>query len=278
MVIIMSLRASRKVLCIIFSIIVSIGGLMVAGSVAIRCTLGSQSFVDKVLSNGSIKKECDENFKNRLEVIADKSDIPVHVFEASFDMEQAYSESLAKRIFTQGDTSMFSQDEVDMFENLCIEYLKGNSIVYNKAQVHNTALEAAQAYADSYGMYNTQGISQFILKINEEYSKFLSTGLIMMAIGGVVTHMLFSKAREKTKHTAYNFTTASFSIILTGLAGIIFRVGSHINIFPQIYSRAIFYCVSSAFAVMTAIGVLLLAVSGWVTYRCFREEDKEIRM
>ncbi len=274
----MSLKSSRKVLCVMFSIIIAVGGLMTAGSVAAKCTIGSQMFMDKKLSSESVKKECDNNFKERLEVIADKSDIPVHVFNAVFDAEEAYSETLAKCLFTGGDTSMFSQDKVDLFETLCTEYLDGNNIKYSKQLVHNTAVEAAQAYSDSYGMYNTEGISEFITQVNHNYSKFLSTGLIMMAIGALLINLMFSESRDKTKYSAHGFTAAGLSIALTGIVGLISGIGRHAHISPQLYARVISRAVNSGFIIMIAIGVLILALSSIVTYKCFKEEDKEKRM
>jgi len=261
-----------------FSIIMAFGGLMAAGSLAAKCTIGSQIFMDKMLSSESVKKECEDNFKKRLEVIANKSDIPVHVFDASFGIEESYSETLAKRIFTGGDTRMFSQDKVDLFEELCIEYLDGNSIKYNKQQVHNTAVEAAQAYADSYGMYNTEGISEFTTQITRNYSKYLSTGLIMVAIGAVLINLMFSEPRDRTKFSANGFTAAGFSVVLTGIVGLILGIGRHANISPQFYARVVSRAIGSGFAIMIAIGVAILIISGMVTYKCFKEDDKEERM
>ena len=66
----MSLRSSRKILCVLFTVIIAIGGLLTVGSVAVRCTIGSQEYMEKVFNSDTVKTMQDEHFKKRLEVIA----------------------------------------------------------------------------------------------------------------------------------------------------------------------------------------------------------------
>ncbi len=273
----MSLRSSRKILCVLFTVIIAIGGLLTVGSVAVRCTIGSQEYMEKVFNSDTVKTMQDEHFKKRLEVIASKSDIPFHVFEAVFSMDESYSESVVKRVFTGGDTSMFSRDKIDLFEELCTEYLEGNNISYNADQIHNTALEAALAYADSYGVNNTESVTEFINQIVMNFGKFASTGMVLLAIGIVLINIVFSERRAQIKYTASAFIACGLSLIFFSAAGLIFGIGRDSDIVPQIYSVVSSRVVSTTFLMMIIIGLIIVAASGFVTYKCFKSDQKEKR-
>ncbi|MGN0521694.1 MAG: hypothetical protein ACI4IQ_03545, partial [Eubacterium sp.] len=125
------------------------GNILFFGSALVKNTLCSADFLKRTFLTQDLKEQCEKNFESRMNALELDSLIPVRVFETVSKVDDETSEDAIDRLFGEHDTSLYTADRVETFEELCKEYLDGNGIKYNEEQVQNTAVRATQIYADS---------------------------------------------------------------------------------------------------------------------------------
>ncbi|MCD7796379.1 MAG: hypothetical protein LUG95_01780 [Clostridiales bacterium] len=180
----MSLKSTRKILSVIFIIIIisAVGICISVASLILRVTFCTEYYVQRFFASDEIIKQCKENFNARIEVLEAQSSIPARAFEAVESFDEIISDSAISRLFGGHNTTLYTKDTVEKFEQLCIKYLDGNSIEYDETLVHNTADKVAQIYADCFGLENTTELTNFISDIETDYQNWLSVGLLLILL------------------------------------------------------------------------------------------------
>lgn len=253
----MSLTKSRKILSFILTLLLAAGGTMFFSAQIVRHTLCNENYIASFFSSNSVNNVCEQNFRDRIEAISAKSGIPSRVFEAILENNSPTPETAVRNIFRYNNAEIYSEDLIGQFESLCTEYLDGNNIAYDKAMIHNTAVYAAQIYSDCFGIIHFGEVTAFFEKVDANYGKFASAGLLLVVIPLVLFLVLYSKRSDNTKVICSAFTALGISLFLIGLCGLIFSAVSSPLISPDIYARTISKAVSGAFGVSAIIGMLI---------------------
>ena len=163
----------------------------------------------------------------------------------------------------------------EQFDSLCKEYLKGNNMQYDEALIHNTAVKAAQAYSDCFGLKNTEAIADFISTFNSNYLHFLSIGILLVALPIILLLVLFRRSREIMFNIFVAFTVTGFTFTAAGIASLIARISQELNISPQIYQTAFTSAVNGACCVSIVLGVLLAAISVFANVKITKSLDSK---
>lgn len=273
----MSLRKARKILSFILSVLIVIGGIMFSGAAIVKYTLCNESYMSKTFSSKSVHAECINNFTKRIEVISAKSDIPSRVFEAILDNDIPSGNAAVLRLFTGDDSTLYSESLVERFEELCLEYINGNNITYDKNTVHNTAVYAAEVFSDCFGIKNAQEAMAFADKVDSSYGKYVSVGLLLISVSIAMILVLFSKKNDARRALCSAFTALGASLVFIGLSGLIFHVGGNPMLTPQLYAHALSVSVKGAFAVSAVLGIMITALSfigSLKQYKLSRKNDE----
>ncbi|MCM1285966.1 MAG: hypothetical protein NC213_05665 [Acetobacter sp.] len=259
----MELKKARNLLCIFFSIIAAIGAILTVGTLVTYSTLCNSRYMSNKLNSKSIVNQLDASYDAKLQALSAETGIPLRVFQAAKN-EFISTETNVQRLFSEQDATMFSEDKTEIYERICTEYLDGNGIKYNKADIHMTAEKASSIYSSCYGISNGQALSDFISTFKSKVTGFTALGLLLMIIPFVIVLMLFTK-NEKLFAQLLNYVTAcGFALILFGLSGLVFGIGSEIMINPEIYANAIIRVIKTDFLISLIIGIAV-SVFGIIT-------------
>lgn len=273
----MSLTKSRKILSVILSVLIAFGGVLCYSAFLIKSTLCSEAYMLKTFSSDALYTQCKNNFTDRTTAIEDKSGIPARVFETILDNRHPAGKTAVQRIFTDNNATLYDEDLVEEFEELCIEYLQGNSLKYDKKMIHNTALYAAEIYSDCFGIHNYGSILSFISSTNAQYGKYISTGLLILTVSMALLFILFTNKKDYIRRTIYSgFTTTGLSLFLIGICALIFGIAKKPMIRPYLYADALAKSVNITFVITIVVGVLITvaAVFGCVSqYK--KSKDKQ---
>lgn len=257
----MSLTKSRKVLSFILSLLMAAGALMFFSSQTISQLMINENIAARFLASDSVNNACLENFKDRIKAVEEASGIPSRVFETVLNNNTPSVESSVRNIFSGSDTYNYNDDLVSRFEDLCIEYLDGNNMDYDKTQVHNTALYAAQVYSDCFSIKNSSQISAFAADVKDNHAKFASAGLLIVVVCVLLITVLFSQKNDRGRALASSFSAVGASVFLTGAVGAIVSIAFDTGITPQIYAGALKAQAAASFGVMALVGAAILAAA-----------------
>ncbi|MGN1328201.1 MAG: hypothetical protein ACI4V4_00710 [Eubacterium sp.] len=270
----MSLKSTRKILSVIFIFIIAVGGCLFTGTLTLRCTVCSERYVQRYFNSDKVMQQCQTNFDSRIEALAERSGIPVRAFEAVVNFDEIKSDSPVKRLFGGHDTTLYTKDSVDRFEQLCTEYLEGNSIKYDKALVHNAADEAARIYADCFGMKNTDGLIILISTFNDNFEMLLSISLFMMLFPIVLLLLVYNKSKDILLNVSSAFITEGITLVFTGAAGLLLKWGVF-DIYPLIYAQATSSVIRSVFVILMIIGGVIVAGFTFFNVAVSKKQDKK---
>lgn len=263
-------KSSRKALCFSLTVVMVIGICLFFASTLVRSTLCSPSYMNHFLSSGQVTEYCDDVFEQRIALLSENSQIPVRVFNASGNAG-GYSETVIEKFYNGSDTSMFTKDRITIYENLIIEFLDGNGEKYDKELVHNTAVEAAEIYADCYGVRNIEPLRQFINDTISCYGKISSAGLIIILISFLLIISMFDNKKKALIYFSSAFSAAGLSFVLIGVLCLIFGIGKGGTITPTVYSDAIFKSINVMLVSQVVIGLVFVTASTITTLKLSRE-------
>ncbi len=253
-------KSSRRILCFFLTILMVVGICLFLGTTIVRATLCSPVYMEKFLSSSKITTYNDDAFKQKISLLSENSGIPVRVFEAS-DNVGGYSETVVERFYNGNDTTMLTKNKITVYENLIIEFLEGNNESYDSAFVHNTAIKAAEIYAECYGVKNTEFFKEFIDNTVSSYGKLVSLGLVIVLISFLLILSLFDNKKKSYRYYLSAFTAAGLSFVFTGAICLILGIGKGAVITPSVYSDAIFKSINVMFLIHIAVGLVVVVFS-----------------
>ena len=259
-------KSSRKLICFLLSLLMVVGLCIFSGATLLRSTLCYQNYMERFISSEKVVNYCNTAYNDRIAVLAENSGIPLRVFEATENVS-GYSETVASRFYSGSDTTMFTQDKIETYEKLIKEYLDGNDIQYDENQVYNTAVKAAEIYADSYGLKNLSVFKSFVDEVIGGYGRVSSMGLSIVMIAAALIFVMYSDNKKTVKYYTSSFTATGLSFVFIGLGSLIASLGKSGVITPVVYSKAIFSAVNCMFVILILTGVVITAVSTVVTLR-----------
>lgn len=253
-------KSSRKTLCFFLTFLMVIGICLFASSTLVRSTICSPKYMGRFLSSNQITEYCDNAFEQRIALLAENSGIPVRVFDASENVG-SYTETVVERFYRGSDTSMLTKDKIDVYEKLIIEFLDGNDETYDRDLVHNTAVQAAEIYADCYGVQNIDSFRQFVNDTKNYYGKLSSSGLILVLTSFLLIISMFDNKKKAFMYFLSAFSAAGLSLVFIGIACLIFGIGKGGVITPEVYCDAIFKSINVMLIINILLGAILVAFS-----------------
>lgn len=267
----MTLGKGRTILATVLTVIIAAGGLLFFGAQAVRCTLCNEQYMSEVFASKTVVSKTKENFESQIQVVAAKSNIPAQVFTTILDNNAPSAESAVQRLFRNNSTTFYNEDIVEQFENLCKEYLEGNSMKYSKNMIHNTAVSAAQAYSDSFGIKEPTQAKEFVNQVKANYGKFSSTGLLAIVVAYAPLVFLFSKRKDVKMVTCGALSAIGLAMVLTGIICLLLTVNIHPLITPELYSNAIVVAVRGMLGAVSALGAIIIGLSVYLVLRVYKK-------
>lgn len=259
-------NSSRKLLCFLLSLFMVAGICAFTGSTLVRSTLCYQSYMEIFVTSGKVSRYCDNAYNERIAILAENSSIPIRVFDAT-DNVSGYSETVAGRFYSGSDTTVFTLDKIETYEKLFKEYLDGNDIIYDDEAVHNTAVKAAEIYADSYGMKDTSALKVFVDNAVAEYGRISSIALAVAVISAALIFVMYTDSKKTVKYYTSAFSAAGLSFISVGVISLAVSLGKGSVITPDVYRDAIFSAISVMFVILILLGVVVTAVSTFIALK-----------
>ena len=271
----MTLSKSRKAICFILTLLIAAGSILSFGISITKSTVLSQKYMNYVFDKCNVSEQCEKAFKDQISVLEAQSGIPSRVFDAVYKNNDISNSSALTRLYNQDNPDLYSNNQIAQFDSLCKEYLEGNNMQYDEALIHNTAVKAAQAYSDCFGLKNTEAIADFISTFNSNYLHFLSIGVLLVALPIILLLVLFRRSREIMFNIFAAFTVTGFTFTAAGIASLIARISQGLNISPQIYQTAFTSAVNGACCVSIVLGVLLAAISVFANVKITKSLDSK---
>ena len=151
----MTLSKSRKAICFILTLLIAAGSILLFGISITKSTVMSQKYMNYVFDKCNVSEQCEKAFKDQISVLEAQSGIPSRVFDAVYKNNDISNSSALTRLYNQDNPDLYSNNQIAQFDSLCKEYLEGNNMQYDEALIHNTAVKAAQAYSDCFGLKNS---------------------------------------------------------------------------------------------------------------------------
>lgn len=271
----MSLSKSRKILCFFLTLLIAAGSILFFGTAITKSTVLSQRYMNYIFDKCNVNEQCEKVFKQQITVLEAQSGVPARVFDAVYKTNDISNSSALTRLYSSDNPDLYSENQIEQFESLCKEYLEGNNMQYDKTLIHNTAVKAAQAYSDCFGLKNTDSIANFISTVNNNYLHFLSIGALLVALPIILLLVLFRRSREIMFNIFAAFTLSGLTFTVSGIASLIAKVAQNLDISPQIYQVAFGTAAKGACIVSIVLGVLLTAISVFANVEITKSLDSK---
>lgn len=264
----MELKDTRKIISIFAFIVICVATVIALASTVFAFTFASQGFLAKHLATNKIVEQCNEQLNAKYDVLESESGIPSRVFETVLE-DYSTKENLtlaASYVFTEESSELYSEERVNYFYNLCTEYLKGNKLSYNEAEVRRTAEKAAKIYSETVGIHNTEEIKAHINDFGNNCSRAISISIVAIIVSFAVLFIMYSKKRYASSHLAGGLAGGGVAVVLGSLLSLIFGVGRHLAISPEIYQSGVLSMVRIYFGYLALAGIGVIALASIVPY------------
>lgn len=233
----MALKTTRKILSIIFSAVIAFSVVCACTVAVLNHTYGSQSFYEKRIVTNELVASCNKQLEIKYDALEQKSGIPARVFQnvtSSFGTRESLVQAVSY-LFDENDSSLYNDNRVDYFYDICVEYLEGNELEYNEKTVRNVAVEAAQIYSDTVGMRDIDEIKYHINRIDGISAKLESASILCCALFVLLIVIMYREREKAYTYVGSSFMAGGFATMLGSIAAMISRAGAGTEISPVVY-------------------------------------------
>lgn len=253
----MKLQTTRKIIAAILEIIIAISTVIFLFSAIMTFTVADKNYFINHFATQELASECNRQLELKYDVLSHETSIPARIFtnvEKDYPTMDALRQAVLS-VFSEENETLYSQNKVDYFYELCVEYLDGNEISYKKKDVENAAERAAVIYSECVGIHNTAGLK-------EKFESFLSIFPKITVLSAIVAVVCFPviMIMFKRKKNGYLFALGGYlsGAAATGIASlmlILFGVGSKMDIQPEIYKNTILSIAKQEFFIIGFISI-----------------------
>lgn len=275
----MNLRKLRSAVSLMITLLLSSALSSAVGAVMINVTFASSSFMERRFVTESLADDCESQLDLQFEALALKSGIPARVFrniENETSVENALRSSV-HNFYNHIDTEAAKATKAEYFYNLCVEYLEGNNLTYNKQDIENTAYEAAEIYENCLGLSNTEHLIDFADGVQNDAPR-AALGLLVSAL--VLCAFFFVLYKSKNRALSYISTSVSVSgvtLVFISVISLIFKVGTHFAITPAAHYNAMCSVIRLFYLLLFAVGALLVLIGTVGNIIIYNGEKKKER-
>ena len=271
----MTLDVSRKIVSTILEIVMAICTMVFLLTLIMTFTFADQNFFINQFATQQLADECNEQLNLNYEALSDETGIPARVYERveeDFPTDEALRQA-ALSLFSEENETLYSENKINYFYELSVEYLEGNDISFKEDDVRRSAQKAARIYSDVVGIHNAGRIETRIAGLSKSLPKAtIISFLIAFACFPVMMVMYKRKKGGYFKATGGILAGAAATAVGLLLL-IVFNIGGSIDILPEIYKASITHTAKIVFAM--TIFVSLIVVAGSVSIMRFL--DKKIQ-
>lgn len=261
----MALKSTRKILSIILAVFIAISSVSFCASIVLGESFATKKFVVKHIVTNELVADCEKQLDIKYEALEQKCGIPARVFETiktSFSTRDSLKQA-AEYLFDENDPTLYNDNRIDYFYEMCVEYLEGNEFDYDKDNVRNVAIEATQIYSDSVGIHNASEIKHYVEDTRIACQRIQSVSVLVLAISCLMILIMYKKKQEGALYVGAGIMGGGIATILGSLLSIITKLGSSIDISPVVYKNTFSHMTNSYFGIVILAGlVILLAGAG----------------
>lgn len=276
----MELRQTRRIISSLLSFVIAMCVAVSVFSVCAAVTVTNKNYAIKHFVTDELVAECDRQLSKKFASLANESQIPARVFETVKDNVSTRT-SLQQgilRYYSDSDEETDSDDgsREDYFYKLCVEYLEGNHIKYDKKSIERTAQKAADIYRETVNMNCYDELHQFIDSIESAAAKVSSVSLAGIVISMIMMSLIYNDMMKAYTYMAGAFSAGSACALLFCLFALITEKHNVISIRPKAHYDALCSLFGSSLIVTIIISAVLLAVSLGCTVIIKRTGEKRL--
>ncbi|MGN0529281.1 MAG: hypothetical protein ACI4IE_09120 [Eubacterium sp.] len=259
----MELRQTRRIISSLLSFVIAMCVAVSVFSVCAAATVTNKNYAVKHFVTDELVAECDRQLSKKFASLANESQIPARVFETVKDNVST------RTSLQQGVLIYYSDEEIqndtisraDYFYKLCVEYLEGNHIKYDKKSIERTAQKAADIYRETVNMKCSDELHQLIDSAGSTAAKVSSASLAFIVISMIMMSLIYNDMMKAYTYMAGAFSAGSASSLLFCLFALITEKHNVISIQPKAHYDALCSLFGSSLIVTIVISAVLLAVS-----------------
>ncbi len=271
----MTLDVSRKIVSTILEIVMAICTMVFLLTLIMTFTFADQNFFINQFATQQLAGECNEQLNLNYEALSDETGIPARVYERveeDFPTDEALRQA-ALSLFSEENETLYSENKINYFYELSVEYLEGNDISFKEDDVRRSAQKAARIYSDVVGIHNAGRIESRIAGFSKSFPRATIVSFLI-AFACFPVMMVMYKRKKGGYFKAIGGILAGAAATAVGLLLlIVFNIGGSIDILPEIYKASITHTAKIVFAM--TIFVSLIVVAGSVSIMRFL--DKKIQ-
>ena len=259
----MKLSFSRSVIATILMIVMALSTAVFMISLIMTFTAGDQKYFINHFANDALVSECNAQLNMKYEALSNETGIPARVFErvkADFPTDEAIRQA-ALSVFSEENETLYSENKVNYFYELSMEYLDGNDCVYNKQDIKRAAEKAARIYSDTVGLHNTSGIEARISSFASKFPKATIVSFVLAFACFPSIMVMYKRKKEGYFNAIGGIFAGSAATSLGSLLIIIFNPASSFNILPAIHNQSIVSTTARGFMIILFFSAIVCATS-----------------
>jgi hypothetical protein len=258
----MGLKATRKLISIILAVITAISTVMMISSFVLDLTFSTKNYFTKYIVTDELVAECEAQLEMKYSALEVKSGIPSRVFEmVEKDYNTAESLNLAvQNVFTDESETLYSEDKVNYFYKLCVEYLDGNEISYTKSSVERVAEEATEIYSDCVGIHNTESIENYLSRFSQNCAKIGSAALLVIVLALILLSFIYNTRGNAYLYIIGGAAGGSIATALGSIFCIIAKVGSKFAFEPAVYQYSFYSMTKRYFLILLVVTIIFTII------------------
>ena len=258
----MRLDVSRRIITTILEIVIALSTIVFLISIIMTFTIADQNYFINQFATPALEEECNAQLNMKYEALSHETSIPARVFERveeDFPTNEALRQA-ALSVFSEENETLYSENKVNYFYELSIEYLDGNEISYKKADIKRVAEKAARIYSDTVGLHNTGGVQARIAKFAKVFPRTTIFSFIAAFLSFPSIMVMFKRKKQGYFNAIGGIFAGSVATAISSLLLLITGMGSTIDILPQIHKEAIVATSAKIFLII-AFFAIVVAVS-----------------
>lgn len=215
----------------------------------------------------------------QFEALALKSGIPARVFR-NIENETSVENTLRSSVhnfYNHIDTEAAKSTKAEYFYNLCVEYLEGNNLTYNKQDIENTAYEAAEIYENCLGLSNTEHLIDFADGVQNDAPRAALGLLVSAFVLGAFFFVLYKSKNRALSYISTSVSVSGVTLAFISVISLIFKVGTHFAMTPSAYYNAMCSVIRLFYLLLFAVGALLVLIGTVGNIIIYNGEKKKER-
>ena len=254
----MGLGTSRKIICVILSVIVAASFAGLIFSVSLSNTVASRSYIEKHLITDEVAAGAEEQLDMKYKTLAAESGIPFRVFETAkseFPVKKTVENAFVNS-FGAEDSTLYTENMANYFTKLCIEYLEGVGLEYESENVERTGEKAARIYSDTLGFHNIASLAESISALRNKCVTVTAVTAAAISICVFAIMLLYNDRKKGATYLLGGAYGGALGVLISSLVFAFLNPGSKIDLEPIVYRLSVSGMVISAFLLSAGIGAI----------------------